>query len=991
MTAETNSILLDDNEAAIKLGVTKELLYSYIRYAPKKNLGQDKKLVSRRKNKMYYFSEQEIDDWNKYLNEPWSLVAAERPKIPAYIDEYLKTECGGQCALCGYGHKLENAHIVEYSKSLSHHHHNLIRLCTDCHSKYDDGIIGREEILAVKTNLIQKVRELIRNQNRQITKASAVKNRVPQPKNLFVGRDEELKSLKSFLESERVIIIEGIGGIGKSQLALQALTAFETPAVWIDLENIESFSDLQILLNTGFLKEGIFAESTKSIFEALDQKSLIIILDGTDRLPLDEQEKLFDFLQEFIGLTRFPKILVTTQIEFHSSGTGIRKMKLSPLSATDSRLVILKGVSEISLVKIVESELDWLVNLCEGHPLSLQIVVGLISYFKKAETVIKRLRAQGANELKNPTRKEQNRATSLDLCLQAAYSCFSQSQKRLLLYISNFPVGSMEDKTAYWQEDSDFYLDLAELRRFFFIETKQDELYITNRLYLLNPVKHFVEKQWKDSNLPEMRAIQLSFAEERMYEANVIRHYNLESNKLEDVQIGLSRIDVEFPNYIAAINFAKQQIVINLDRDSKKSYERIIAFLSSALSKYFFIRGVFHLGIKFLQIGIEAHEALDQFDSAANEYVMLASLQHRTFDYEGQRKTAQKLEVLAKKTNNPRIKALAALCLGEAFDRQGNYQEAITNLKFAADYFNEALQKPPDLAELENENESYEYYKGMLGITYSSMGRIYEHQNLPKEALQFHQMGLACTLEVNDFANVGSAYHAIGNCHSMLGQSEKAVAAYRTSVEYFYQLGYRQFLSNALGELGEEIIKTGLDTMTRELLSEEIIQLGLDDIFSEVELLIMKIDRTVQDDIMMLRKLFGILKLISFTDFAGILQDWSLNFGNHFVIPLQAEEIDDTDSQKKTFVHILNLIISLSYCIADIINKEEEFTENYIFRLSILCDLINQAPSFRPFEYFASLLRHRQKKFLLTSKQLEEITSLTIKTKDESKFKVFIQ
>lgn len=987
MTDETDSILLDDNAAAVKLGVTKELLYSYIRYAPKKNLGHDKKLVSLRKNNSYYFSEKEIEDWSNYLNEPWSLVPAERPKLPTYIDEYLKTECGGQCSLCGEGHKLENAHIIEYSKSLSHHHHNLIRLCTDCHSKYDDGIISREEVLTVKTSLIQGIRENIRNQNRQFAEISSVKNRVPQPKKLFVGRDGELKNLKTFLRSERVIVIEGIGGIGKSQLVLQALVGIDTPTVWIDLETVESFSDLQILLSTGFLKEGIFAESTRTVFEALDQKSLIIILDGTDRLPLDDQEKLFDFLQEFISLTSLPKILITTQIEFHSPGTGIRKMKLSPLNSTDSRLVILTGVYEINPAKISEPELDWLVNLCEGHPLSLQIVVGLIGYFKKAETVINRLRDQGAREMKNPTRKEQNRTSSLDMCLQTAYSCFNHSQKRLLFYISNFPIGSMEDKTAHWQEDGDFYMDLAELRRFFFVETKQDEMYVTNRLYLLNPVKQFVEKQWKDSNLPEMWAIQLSFAEERMYEANVIRHYNLESSKLEDVQIGLSRIDVEFPNYIAAINFAKQQIVINLDRDSKKSSERIIAFLASALSKYFFIRGVFHLGIKFLQIGIEAHETLDQFDSAANEYVMLASLQHRAFDYEGHRKTAQKLEALAKTTNNPRIKALAALCLGEAADKKGNCQESIAHLKFAADYFNEALQKPPDLAELEN--ESYEYYKGMLGITYSSMGRIYEHQNLPTEALRFHQMGLACTLEVNDFANIGSAYHAIGNCHSMLGQSEKAVAAYRTSVEYFYQLGYRQFLSNALGELGEEIVKTGLDTMTRELLSEEILQLGLDDIFSEVELLIMKIDRTVQDDIMMLRKLFGILKLISFTDFAGMLQDWSLNFGNHFVIPLQAEKIDDTDSQKKTFVHILNLIISLSYCIADIINKEEEFTENYIFRLSILCDLINQAPSFRPFEYFAALLRQRQKRFLLTAKQLEELTSLAIQNRNESEFKIF--
>jgi len=45
---------LDDTEAAIKLGITKELLYAYIRNAPKKHLGHEKKLHTVVKNGKNY-------------------------------------------------------------------------------------------------------------------------------------------------------------------------------------------------------------------------------------------------------------------------------------------------------------------------------------------------------------------------------------------------------------------------------------------------------------------------------------------------------------------------------------------------------------------------------------------------------------------------------------------------------------------------------------------------------------------------------------------------------------------------------------------------------------------------------------------------------------------------------------------------------------------------------------------------------------------------
>lgn len=121
MSLSNTLALLDENDAAIKLGITKELLFAYTRNSPKKHLGHNDRLKLVREGQECKFSIDDLEAWDRYLLEPWSVDGPERPPIPRYIDHYLKIECGGKCAVCGKGHKLQNAHISDYSISLSHH------------------------------------------------------------------------------------------------------------------------------------------------------------------------------------------------------------------------------------------------------------------------------------------------------------------------------------------------------------------------------------------------------------------------------------------------------------------------------------------------------------------------------------------------------------------------------------------------------------------------------------------------------------------------------------------------------------------------------------------------------------------------------------------------------------------------------------------------------------------------------------------------------
>jgi 5-methylcytosine-specific restriction endonuclease McrA len=284
--------LLSENEAAIRLGITPELLFEYTRFAPKTSLGHVRKLIYTIHDSQRGFLLDDLNAWDRYLQEPWADKDDKRPFIPTYVQRYLKVECGGKCALCGTGHKLEDAHILPYEESLSHYHHNLIRLCSDCHRKYDDGIIPRKEIESTKTKLIEQLRSEIRKKSNLFT--DTIPSNIPQPAPLFFGREAELAELQKKLSENRVIIIQGIGGIGKTQLLLHALSQEIEPitTIWLDLDNYQNLEDLELSLRQSVARLGLSIDSNYDILDLIHEKEIRVVLDGIDRLAVSNWDSV---------------------------------------------------------------------------------------------------------------------------------------------------------------------------------------------------------------------------------------------------------------------------------------------------------------------------------------------------------------------------------------------------------------------------------------------------------------------------------------------------------------------------------------------------------------------------------------------------------------------------------------------------------------------------------------------------------------------------
>ena len=446
--------ILNDTEAAIFLGITKELLYAYVRNAPKKHLGHGRKLKTEIVDGENYFNIEELREFDSYLREPWSKPEDKRPEIPKFIQEYLKTEIDGKCPISGKGYPLDNAHIISYSESLNHHHHNLIRISKEEHTKADNGVIPSQMLQKVKNLLIDNLRNRLKIGNGKLITSI----HTPNPNHVFVGRKENLLELFEAIENQRLIIIEGLGGIGKTELLLNALNnvKLEHEVIWINVESVGCINDLIMILNNKFLQ---FSGKpiVSSIIDVLRKTKITIVLDSLEKLLLSQRDETEDFIKEIIIQTRETQIILTSQIDLSILDLPKKIIKLKGLNTAESLSLWIYIYSDI--MEIPQEYLDWLLHFCNGHPLSIKLIISLIRFHKSYSTVIEQLNHFGS--LRRPMRTNHDKSTALDVCLNTIYNNLTDNQKEILHYIKYFPGGFKVKMAELQFEKQSFITDIA--------------------------------------------------------------------------------------------------------------------------------------------------------------------------------------------------------------------------------------------------------------------------------------------------------------------------------------------------------------------------------------------------------------------------------------------------------------------------------------------------------------------------------------------------
>ena len=887
--------LLTPLEAAHHLGITTELLFQFT----KRNFGKTNGLRSLQTvehNGLTRFSLKELNTFNSLLSGEWRETGKDRPSIPKAILDHLRAESQNQCARCGSGVGVDTAHISPWAISRSHHPHNLIRICSACHREHDSQhSLSTEQLQAIKDRLIAR------------TRASLMERMHPSRKHLrpprtcqdFVGRKKELETLVDALRTGRSVTVYGVGGIGKSELLLQALTLSDTgrPILWCNIEQYRTVTDVLSALRAAIATDGT-ACSENDLPSRLDAAHACVVFDGIEQGSLGDLDEFEDAVNEIFHATSDAQFASTSQIFLHRLPADTR-VDLRGLGKVASQALLNQSFSVAGAV--IHDTSDELLTFCDGHALTIKLAGALTEHYGSTNAALDAARRRGIQSVRLPGRRKHNRQTSLELCLQTAYEALDDASLQLLWALARAPAGFLTQYIVNgWLEIEDVAEALASLRKWHLVEvTLIDEQ--QSRTRVLAPIRNFVIERGKDTDPKSFEKVSKRLALDL---AVMVAVLELKYEMPEDVPYVLIRYGHELPNFLYALELAQE-----LEGDD----ELVTNALSivQSLMRYFFVLGLPEQGARVMLEATDLAFRTQRLKKASGLAMQFLALAQRSGDKSQLSKGLTIAKKIASLSKTPEVLADAAMCQAIAANENGDPEEAEQYSRQAFEGYRALLLSLKDKLdedgslgfkrdELHNDISSA---LSMLGISLLSQERYEEAAKAYRHSLQ-HERGASLAV------NRGQTLHQIGNCENYLGNHEAAVSLYIEAAKIFHFVGMKEYLSNSFGELGYTLLEVDVpdisDQLVDSLVDEALMDLKKDAtrVFDPTRPL------NHQQCIGMIRKVFGAVILLSLTDNGPKLIDFCVALGNETLVVI-ANQIDAGQRDKDEAFPVLMVDIAL--------------------------------------------------------------------------------
>jgi predicted ATPase/DNA-binding SARP family transcriptional activator len=219
---------------------------------------------------------------------------------------------------------------------------NVVRVYQTC-----VAVLQREldtEPSATTRELFERLRRQEKIVERAITPRVQTKSNLPMPLTSFIGRARELAEIRAQLERARLVTLTGVGGGGKTRLAIQAAheiaNDFSDGAWFVDLAPLTDAAEVPSACAAVFgLREHVDTGIRESFFEYARDRSLLLVLDNCEHL----HDACAVFARDLLQHAPRVSIIATSREPLNVLGEAL--IVVPPLSLPDAEHPTFENVS----------------------------------------------------------------------------------------------------------------------------------------------------------------------------------------------------------------------------------------------------------------------------------------------------------------------------------------------------------------------------------------------------------------------------------------------------------------------------------------------------------------------------------------------------------------------------------------------------------------------------------------------------------------------
>ncbi|WHM39673.1 regulator [Streptomyces sp. BPTC-684] len=222
-----------------------------------------------------------------------------------------------------------------------------------------------------------------------------MRSHLPSELNSFVGRERELAALHGLLAEARLTTVVGVGGVGKTRLALRAASATAVQERFCD--GVRP-ADLSTVTDPGLLDHAVLdalgltdhtsRPPRRILLDHLADRSLLLVLDGYEQLVDACAELVCELLRRCPGL----RVLAAGRLPLRLAGE--RLLALAPMDDEDAvALFADRAAAGRGGFAPTDERAAAVLELCrrlDGIPLALELAAGRLGALS-VEQVLRRL------------------------------------------------------------------------------------------------------------------------------------------------------------------------------------------------------------------------------------------------------------------------------------------------------------------------------------------------------------------------------------------------------------------------------------------------------------------------------------------------------------------------------------------------------------------------------------------------------------------------